>query len=334
LSDTQAEAILELKLRHLARLEEQRIRGEQAELSKERDGLQKTLASARRLKTLVRTELVADAETFGDPRRSPIVSREPAQALDAIDLQPSEPVSVVLSERGWVRAAKGHEIDPTTLTYRSGDAFSAVARGRSTQSAVFLDSTGRSYSLLAHSFPSARGQGEPLSGRLNPPDGSSFVGVMMGDADSLYLLASDAGYGFVARLGDLLAKNKAGKSVLSVPVGARVLSPLPVNDYDSDWVAAANCAGHLLLHRVDELPQLSRGKGVKSIQIPTAKLKTREEFVAALAVVPDGAPLTVHAGKRHVTLRPSDLEHYKLGRGRRGRKLPRGLQRVDRMETS
>jgi len=332
LSDTQAEAILELKLRHLARLEEMRIRGEQRDLSKERDGLQKILDSARRLKRLVRDELLADAQTFGDERRSPLREGEPAQALEATELQPSEPISVVLSARGWARAAKGHDIEPTSLAYRSGDEFRAVARGRSTQSAVFLDSTGRSYSLPAHTFPSARGQGEPLSGRLNPPDGAHFVGVMMGETDSLFLLASDAGYGFVATLDDLMAKNKAGKSVLSVPAGATVLAPAPVSDYAADWVAAATTDGYLLLHPVNELPRLSRGKGVKIIQVPPAKLKTRDEYVAALTVLPEGAPLTVYAGRRHVTLRPVDLAHYRVGRGRRGRKLPRGLQRVDRID--
>ncbi len=332
LSDAQAEAILELKLRHLARLEEQRIRGERDELEAERKGIEKTLASGRRLKRLVRDELVADAERFGDPRRSPITVREPAQALVATELQPAEPLSVVLSQRGWVRAAKGHDIDPATLAYRSGDAFRAVGRGRSNQNVVFLDSTGRSYSLPAHGLPSARGQGEPLSGRLNPPDGASFVGVLMGEPDGLWLLVSDAGYGFVARLDDLYAKNKSGKSVLSLPAGARVLQPVPVGDPDRDRVAAVSTAGHLLLHPLGELPRLARGKGIKIIQIPAAKLKSREEHVAAVTVVPAGAPLTVHAGKRHLTLRPSDLEHYAVGRGRRGRKLPRGLQRVDRLE--
>jgi topoisomerase-4 subunit A len=331
LSDVQAEAILELKLRHLAKLEEMRIRGEQQELEQEGQGIQKILADSRRLKRLVRDELTADAEKYGDPRRSPLHEAASARALDAIELQPAEPVSVVLSQRGWVRAAKGHDIDPASLTYRSGDGFRAVGLGRSTHSVVFLDSTGRSYSLPAHSLPSARGQGEPLSGRLNPPDGTSFVGIMMGEPDATYLLATDAGYGFVARLEDLFAKNKAGKSVLSVPAGASVLEPIAVADYDSDWVAAASIGGYLLLHPVRELPRLARGKGVKIIQVPPAKLKLREEFVAALAVVPHGAPLTVYAGRRHLTLRAADLEHYRVGRGRRGRKLPRGLQRVERM---
>jgi topoisomerase-4 subunit A len=334
LSDEQAEAILELKLRHLARLEEMKIRGEQDEKAKERDALQKTLGSERRLKRLVRDELLEDAETYGDARRSPLLEVVPAQALDATELSSAEPISVVLSERGWIRAAKGHEIDPSTLAYRSGDAFKAVARGRSNQNVLFLDSTGRAYTISAHGLPSARGQGEPLSGRLNPPDGATFQGVMMGADATRYLLCTDAGYGFVATLGELFGKNKAGKSVLTVPAGARVLPPQTVHDLDSDRVAVVSTAGHLLIHPLSELPALARGKGVKMLQIPPARLKTRQEYVAEVAVLPAGASLTVHAGRRHVTLKGSDLEHYLQERGRRGRKLPRGLQRVDALQVN
>jgi topoisomerase IV subunit A len=331
LSDIQADAILDLKLRHLARLEEMRIRGEQEELSKEQQQLQKTLKDNRRLKRLVRDEIIADAELYGDERRSPIVAREAAQAMDQTALIPAEAVTVVLSERGWVRAAKGHDIDPMTLSYKSGDAFKSCDRGRTNQSAVFLDSTGRTYTLPAHSLPSARGQGEPLSGRVKPPAGATFAGVMIGDSDDRYLLASDAGYGFVARLGDLYSKNKAGKAVLARPNNAAVLIPRAVRDNDDGWVAAVTSEGHLLVTELEELPLLGRGKGLKIIQIPPARLKAREEFVVDIAVIPDGGTLTVHAGKRHVTLKAADLAHYQIGRGRRGRKLPRGLQRVERL---
>jgi topoisomerase-4 subunit A len=329
LSDIQADAILDLKLRHLAKLEEMRIRGEQDELSKERQSLQKILKDPRRLKRLVRDEIIADAEKYGDDRRSPIVEREAAQAMDQTALVPSEAVTVVLSERGWVRAAKGHDIDPLSLAYKAGDAFKTFDHGRSNQAAVFLDSTGRAYTLAAHTLPSARGQGEPLSGRVKPPAGASFAGVMIGDAEDRYLLASDAGYGFVAQLGDLQSKNKSGKAVLTRPGNAGVLIPQAVRDNEDGWVAAVTSTGHLLVTELEELPLLGRGKGLKIIQIPPARLKTREEFVVAIAIVPDGGQLTVHAGKRHVTLKAADLEHYQIGRGRRGRKLPRGLQRVE-----
>ncbi len=334
LSDTQADAILDLRLRHLAKLEEMRIRGEQEELAEERQSLEKTLKDRRRLKRVIRDEIIADAERYGDERRSPIVERAPAQTMDQTTLVPSEAITVVLSERGWVRAAKGHDVDALSLAYKSGDGFKAADRGRSNQAAVFLDSTGRAYTLAAHTLPSARGQGEPLSGRIKPPAGATFAGVMIGEPDDRYLLATDAGYGFVARLGDLQAKNKSGKAVLTRPNNACVLTPQPVRDVEGGWVAAVTSAGHLLLAEIAELPLLARGKGLKIIQIPPARLKAREEFVVAIAVVPEGGQLTVHAGKRHVTLKASDLEHYQLGRGRRGRKLPRGLQRVERLVAS
>ncbi len=331
LSDEQAEAILELKLRHLAKLEEMKIRGEQDELAQERDALEKTLSSEARLKTLVKKELIADAETYGDARRSPLVERATAQALDETALVGVEPITVVLSEKGWVRAAKGHDIDPTGLSYKAGDAFRDVARGRSNQLATFLDSTGRSYSLPAHTLPSARGQGEPLSGRINPIAGASFESVLMGEDSDLVLLASDAGYGFVARLSDLQARNKAGKAVLNLPSGARVLPPQKITAYDADLVAAVTNDGRLLVFPLAELPQMPRGKGNKIIGIPAARASLREEYVVATAVIPADGAVTLFAGKRHITFKAADLEHYHGERGRRGNKLPRGFQRVDAM---
>jgi topoisomerase-4 subunit A len=331
LSDIQADAILDLKLRHLAKLEEMKIRGEQSDLADERDELQKILASKQRLRTLVRKELSADAEQYGDDRRSPIVARSAAQAFAAESLLSSEAMTVVLSEMGWVRAAKGHDIDPASLNYKAGDGFLAAARGRSNQLAVFADSTGRTYALPIHNLPSARGQGEPLTGRLSPPPGAVFVGVIIGNAEDLYLFSSDAGYGFVVKLEDLIAKNKNGKSVLSVPKGARVLPPTPVKDSGSDVVAVVSNLGRLLVFPVAELPQLSKGKGNKIMAIPAAKVAAREEFVTAIASVPSGASLVVYAGQRHMSLSRTDLEHYAGERGRRGANLPRGLQRVDRI---
>nr|VFK22422.1 MAG: topoisomerase-4 subunit A [Candidatus Kentron sp. LPFa] len=329
LTGEQADAILDLKLRHLARLEEMQIRSEQEELDAERDRLEKILASRRRIRGLIREEILSDAEKYGDARRSPIVARDKALAMEENVLVSSETVTVILSERGWIRAAKGHEIDERGLAYRAGDKFQAAARGRANQTSVFLDATGRAYSLPAHSLPSARGQGEPLSGRMNVPEGIAFCSVMLGEPEALYLIASDAGYGFVMKLGDAYTKNKAGKALLSVPPKALVLPPSPIDDVSNAAVAAVTSEGYLLLHDLDRLPRLAKGKGVKIIGIPPAKLNARKEYVVALTVIPHGADLTIYAGKRHVTLKAADLSDYRMERGRRGRKLPRGFQKVD-----
>jgi len=329
LSELQADYILDTRLRQLARLEEMKIRGEQDALAAERDELQKVLGNERLLRDKVRDELVADAEAYGDDRRSPLVERKEARALSETELVPSEPVTVVLSEKGWARCAKGHDIDGATLSYKAGDAFLDQAAGRTNQQAVFIDSSGRSYSLPAHTLPSARGQGEPLTGRFNPPSGASFETVLMPDDEALYLLASDAGYGFVAQGADLLAKNKNGKALLSVPEGGRILPPQRVQDLAHSQLAAVSNEGRLLVFSLAELPQLSKGKGNKILSLPSARVKTREEFVAGLAVLPPGACLVLSAGKRTLTLKPSDLDHYCGERGRRGNKLPRGFQKVD-----
>ena len=329
LTDVQAEAILNLRLRNLAKLEEVKIRAEQSELSAERESLEAILESRRRIAGVVREELIEDAERYGDERRSPLVERDAAQALGETDLAPVEPVTVVLSERGWVRAAKGHDIEPRGLSYRPGDGYRAMARGRSNQLAVFLDSTGRVYCVPSHTLASARGQGEPLAGRINPPDGATFEGVMIGPADRLYVVATDAGYGFIVRLEDLWSRNRAGKSCISIGQDAKLLVPRPVDDPEVAQLAAVSSAGRLLVHPLADLPQLARGKGVKIIQIP--KARAREERVVDIEVVPPRASLTVHAGKRHITLKPSDLAHHALGRGRAGKMLPRGFQRVDRL---
>ncbi|CAH0249655.1 DNA topoisomerase 4 subunit A [Pseudomonas sp. Bi70] len=329
LTEIQAEYILETRLRQLARLEEMQIRGEQDELSKERDKLLALLGSEAKLKKLVRKEILEDAEKYGDDRRSPIVERAEAKALSEHDLLPNEKITVVLSEKGWVRSAKGHEIDATGLSYKAGDGFKTAAPGRSNQYAVFIDSTGRSYSLAAHTLPSARGQGEPLTGRLTPPPGASFECVLLPDDEALYVIASDAGYGFVVKGEDLQAKNKAGKALLSLPNGARVVAPRPLNNREEDWLAAVTTEGRLLLFKVADLPQLGKGKGNKIIGIPGERVASREEYLTDLAVLPAGATLVLQAGKRTLSLKADDLEHYKGERGRRGNKLPRGFQRVD-----
>lgn len=334
LTEEQAEYILDTKLRQLARLEEMKIRAEQEELAAERDTLEKTLGSKARLKTLVRKELVADAEEYGDDRRSPIVAREAAQALDETALISAEPITIVLSEKGWIRAAKGHDVDGSTLSYKAGDDFKASASGRSNQLVVFLDASGRSYSIQAHTLPSARGQGEPLTGRVTPPDAAGFVDVLAGKGSDLYLLASDAGYGFVTQLENMYAKNKSGKALLSLPKGARVLPAGAVSDVATDRIVAVTTEGRMLMIPLKELPEMAKGKGNKIIGIPPAKVATREEFVVGMAVVPMGGSLTIYSGKRHLTLKPKDLEHYAGERGRRGAKLPRGFQRVDALSAT
>ena len=336
LSADQAEAILELKLRHLAKLEEMKIRGEQDELAIERDHLQAILGSEKNLRQLIKTELQQDAETYGDDRRSPIVERGESRAFSNIDLVSNDPVTIVLSEKGWVRAAKGHDIDPLGLSYKAGDKFSLQVHGRNNQQVIFLDSTGRAYALMAHSLPSARGQGEPLSGHINPPPGAQFCGLLMGDSQRKVVLVTDGGYGFATSLGDMLSKNRNGKTLVSVPKGAHLMAPVMVpvmapESRETLYVAAVSNEGRMLVFPLTELPELVKGKGNKLISIPSARVQSRDEFVVAVAVFAHSDQLEIHAGKRKMSLQFSDLEHYLGERGRRGHKLPRGLQRVDRI---
>jgi len=332
LSEAQAEAILETKLRHLARLEEMKIRGEQAELARERDQLEKLLGSKAKLKKAVRDEILADAEKYGDARRSRLVARAAAQAIDETELVASEPMTVVLSKSGWVRAAKGHDIDPRSLSYKTGDEYCTCARGRSTQLAVFLDSTGRAYSLLAHTLPSARGQGEPLSGRLDPPDGATFPGVLIGEPEERWVLASSAGYGFIAKLADLHSRNRAGKAALNVPDDAVAISPVPLAPGDETLLAALNSEGRLLTFLASDLPELPRGKGNKIFGISTKKSLVEPESLLAIATVAPGQSLRLLMGERHMGLSYRELGEYRGERGQRGAVLPRGWRRVDGLE--
>jgi topoisomerase IV subunit A len=332
LSDLQAEYILDTKLRQLARLEEMKIRAEQDALALEKEKLEKILGSDKRLKTLVRNELLAVAEEFGDDRMSPLRERGEVKAFSDTDLLPSEPVTVVLSEKGWIRSAKGHDINPSSLNYKSGDHFLCSAKGKSNQNVILLDSTGRTYSLAAHTLPSARGQGDPVTGRLNTPSGATFNGVIMGDDTQRLLMATDAGYGFVAKLSDLHTKNRSGKTSISIPKGGRVLSPIPIADIDVSLVVTVSNEGRMLVFPLADLPQLAKGKGNKLINIPSSRLQARDEFMVAVSVVSPGQQLLVHSGKRYLSLKLSDLEHYRGERGRRGNKLPRGFQKVDRVE--
>ena len=331
LSDIQAEAILNLRLRNLAKLEEMKIKGEQGELQEERDVLEKTLKSAARLKTIIKKEILEDAAAYGDARRTIIVERDAAQALDETQLVSSEPVTVVLSQAGYARAAKGHEIDPESLSYRSGDSYLAAAQGRSNELAMFIDSTGRVYSVMAGTLPSARGQGEPLSSRFKPPDGAAFCGAMIGASEQKYLLASDAGYGFIATLGDLVSRNKAGKAILRVPAGGVAVVPALVPDETECLIAAVSSIGRLLLFEMEELPELSKGKGNKLINIPGKKYQSGEEKMIAAAVVPEDGNLQVYTGTRMMTIAWDDLDDYYGDRALRGSLLPKGWRKVERL---
>ena len=331
LSDIQAEAILELKLRHLAKLEEMKIRGEQDELEQERQALEKTLGSEHLLNRLIRKEIERDAEKYGDARRSPIVERGAAQAMDASELIANEPVTIILSEKGWIRAAKGYDIEVESLSYRAGDSYLASARGRTTQPAYILDSTGRVYSITTHDLPSARSQGEPLTGRLNPPAGSVFSAVFTGQPQAMCLMYSTAGYGFRVKFDELASKNKAGKAVLSLPDKGRVLPPETIHD-PSDRLAVVTLQGRLLVFPAADLPELAKGKGNKLIQIPAAELSSGRDAVSAVVALGAGDELKVLSGKRHLTLKASDLEQYSGQRAQRGALLPRGFQKIDGLE--
>lgn len=332
LTDIQANAILDLKLRHLAKLEEMKIKGEQDELSAERDHITAILKSADKLKNLIKEELQADAEKHGDARKSLIVERGEAQAMKVTDIIASEPVTIVLSKKGWVRAAKGHDIDAESLNYKSGDGYLDAALGRSNQLAIFLDSFGRSYALPAHGLPSARSQGEPLTGKIKPPPGATFVSCLAGDEEQSYLIASDAGYGFVVKLKEFMTKNKNGKALLKPPKNSQALMPQAITDTKNQLVAALTNEGRLLLFPISELPELAKGKGNKIINIPSARATAREELMITAVVLNKENALKISAGSRHLTLKAKDLTHYMAERGKRGLKLPRSYQKVDGME--
>ena len=334
ITGTQAEAILDLKLRNLARLEEMKIRGEQAELEEEREGLETILGSKQRLKTLVKKELLTDAEKYGDERRSKLNEREAAQALKQEDLLPSEPCTVVLSKSGWVRSAKGHDIDATTLNYKASDEFQHAARGRSNQQAIFLDSAGRAYSLPAHTLPSARSLGEPLTSRFTLSEGGRFLYAITGDGTQKMVLASSFGYGFVTETANLYSKMKAGKAMISLPGESLPVAPAIITSEEADTVVCVTSEGYLLAFPLADLPALSKGKGNKLINIPPKRLKAGEEHMIGMVVIAQGEEILVWAGQRYMRIGKKDLEHFTGERAKRGRKLPRGFQRVTRIEVA
>lgn len=336
ITEIQADAILNLRLRNLAKLEEVKIKGEQKELKAELEDLLKTLKSKVRLNKLIRTEILAAAEKFGDDRRTVIVERDAAQALSEADLLPNEPVTVVLSARGWARAAKGHEVDAGALNYKSGDEYLCGGKARSNEQVIFVDSNGRAYTMAVHTLPSARGQGEPLTGSFNPADGASFAGLMTGDPERWWLVASDAGYGFFVQPGEVVSRAKAGKAMLKVPEGGKALIPacLDAEEFPDDTlVAAVGSAGHLLVFAAEELPEMARGKGIKVLGVPTKKFKEGAERMVSVCLLSPEQSLIVHCGSRKMTLKPADIEERYLGeRGRRGSLLPRNYRKVDRLE--
>ena len=332
ISERQANAILDTKLRHLAKLEEMKIRGEQTELQQEQAELEKTLKSATKLKNLIKKELTETAETYGDKRRSPIVIREEAQAIKMESRIPAEAVTVILSKKGWIRAAKGHEIDAKGLNYRSGDGLLMTAKGRSNAQVAFLDSNGRSYSMLAHGLPSARSLGEPLTSRLTPPPKSEFISALMAEDNTPILLASDAGYGFVTQFSELYCKNKKGKTLIKCPEGANIFPAHLIENIDTDLIVAISNEGRMLIFPIAELPIMNKGKGNKIMNIPGKKVTAREEFVSHLCVLAKSAHLKIYSGRRHLTIKSKDLKHYYGDMGKRGNKLPRGLQKVSRIE--
>ena len=332
ISERQAEAILEIKLRHLAKLEEMKLRGELDELALERDYLMAILASPERLKALVKEEIIKDRDTYGDARSAPMVARQDAQALKEEDIILNEPLTVVLSEQGWVRAAKGYDIDGRELSFKSGDAFRAQTNARSNQPVIFFDNFGQVYSVPGHTLPSARGQGEPLTGKLNPPEKGQFVALTSGSPEDWVLLSNDAGYGFLTQLKELFVKQRSGKSCLKLPKNSMMLPPRILSTRENAQIACVTSAGRLLLFSINELPELTRGKGNKIINIPSAKAATREEYVIDVQIITPQNTLSVHAGKRHFTLKSADLQHYQGERGRRGNALPRGLQNVTALE--
>ena len=324
LSDEQADAILNLRLRHLAKLEENQLKAEQDELEKERLNLEAILGSERRLNTLIKKEIQEDAKKYANPRMSQLVEREEAKMISESDMTPAEPVTVILSEMGWVRCAKGHDIDPKSLSYKAGDNYRAHACGKSNQAVVFIDSTGRSYALDPLSLPSARSQGEPLTGKLNLPAGATIEYVVMASEQQELLMASDAGYGFICKFEDLIARNKAGKALISLPENAKVMEPKTLANATA-LVVAMTSAGRMLIFPVKDLPALSKGKGNKIVTIPAANAKERSELLVRLLLISDQASLEFHSGKRKIVLKPEDLQKFRAERGRKGSTLPRGL---------
>lgn len=332
LSEIQARAILDIRLRQLAKLEEIKLQGELDELSDERDKLEDTLGSKSKLRELIKSELKADAKKYGDKRRSPIVERDIAQQMTQAEIIPKEPITAILSKNGWIRAGKGHDLDTTKLGFKSGDSLYSTAEGMNNQPLVLMDSTGRAYNIQTHTLPSARSHGEPLTGRLNPPQGSTFTSMLFDDPEKELLLASDAGYGFVTKLKELYTKNKSGKAVLTLPKSSLPMEPVWLKGDAENLLVSVSNEGRLLIFPVKDLPVLARGKGNKIIDIPAKRAKSRIELLSHLVVLEEGDELVINSGKRSFTLKEGNIEEYYGVRARRGKKLPKGFQKVSSIE--
>tara|TARA_B100000214_G_scaffold362027_1_gene326044 strand:- start:1156 stop:3402 length:2247 start_codon:yes stop_codon:yes gene_type:complete len=320
LSEIQANAILEIRLRQLAKLEQLKIENERNELVSEQDEIEKILKSKSRLKTLIKNELVEIRELFGEERKSPIIDSTNAKVFSEEDTIVTEPITVVLSKAGWIRSAKGHEIDPNTLSYRGDDSLQDFARGRSNQLAVFLDSNGKAYSVPSHSLPSARGMGEPITGRLNADSGVQFISSVIGTEGSKFLIMNTAGYGYISEYQNMISNKKSGRAFMKLPDNAKMLKAIPLKD-NHTHIAAVSNIGKLLIFNIEELPILGKGKGNKIINIPKDKLAAGEEFMAHAQLLADNSSLKIEVGKRSVTLKPKDWAEYVLSRAKRGKKV-------------
>ena len=330
LSDIQANAILEIRLRQLAKLEQIKLEQERDSLVEERDDIEKILNSKTRLKTLIKKELLEIKDEFGDERKSPIKESSEAKVFSEEETLVTESITVVLSEAGWIRSAKGHEIDPSSLSYRGEDKLQDFCRGKSNQLAVFLDSNGKAYSLPSHSLPSARGMGDPISGRVTADSGVKFISTLIGNDDDKYMIMNNAGYGYISEFKNMVSNKKSGRAFMKLPNDADLLRAIRVRD-DHVYIAAVSNIGRLLIFKIDELPVLAKGKGNKIINIPTPKFVAKEEFMAHAQLLSPVSSLRIESGKRFLTLKLKDLENYISSRAKRGNMLPQGYRKVDRM---
>jgi len=328
LTDIQANAILEIKLRQLAKLEQIKLEEERSKLSDEQKEIETILSSKARLKTLIKKELLEIKENFGEERKSPIKSASNAKVFSEEETLVTEPITVVLSEAGWIRSGKGHEIDPSSLSYRGEDKLQDYARGKSNQTAVFIDSSGKVFSIASHSLPSARGMGEPISGRVNAESGVNFISALIGEPDDKFIFTNTAGYGYISEFSNTISNKKTGKAFMKIPEGASLIKSQKLRE-DHQYIAAVSSIGKLLIFRLDELPILPKGKGNKIINIPTAKFKSKEEKMLDIQLLAEDSNLVVHYGTKTRSLPFKDWQHYISSRAKRGNILAGHLKRVE-----